>query len=130
MSGSMRSQWVYERLNEKDTAAVIWKTKLQGSARTDLELWFPEAAKDLSRGRVTALPTTVLVEPSLNVLLMGYLKDAQADLARDFRDLHVQNVSSDELGVSVLIRNRMGEPEIYSMVIEEGQWKVDGHRRK
>jgi hypothetical protein len=130
MSTSIRSQWVYDRLKEGDPAALQWKVKLQGTARTDLDLWFPEAAADTSRGRVTTLPGTVLADPNLTTLLMGYLKDAQADLVRDFRELQTQNVSTDQSGVSVLIRNRRGEPEIYSLIVEDGQWRIDGHRKK
>lgn len=126
---SLRSQWIYDRLLENDPAALDWKGKLKGGARSDLDLWFGEAGKNTSSGRVPTLPATVLREPTLTTLLTGYLKDAQADMARDFKSQKVVQVASDDRGVSVLVHNKSGDAEIYQLSQEDGYWKVDGHRR-
>ncbi len=130
MTLSLRSQWVYDRMNEGDHTALMWKTRLQGGARTDLDLWYSQAGLDTTRGRVTTLPGSVLADPSLTPLLLGYLQDAQPEIARDFKQLKVTQVSTDQMGVTVVIRNRANEPEIYGMVDEGGSWKVDGHRKR
>jgi hypothetical protein len=127
---SLRSQWIYDRLSEGDHAALEWKAKLEGGARPDLDLWFSEAGKDTSRGRVPTLPARVLADRSLTSLLVGYLRDAQPDVAQDFKTQKVVQVSADERGVSVLVRSQRNEPEIYQLVSEEGFWKVDGHRKR
>ena len=127
---SLRSQWVFDRLDEGDRAALGWKAKLKEGARTDLDLWFSEAVKSTTSGRVPTLPPTVLADASLTPLLVGYLKDAQPDVARDFRNQKIIQVSSDAVGVSVVARNARNEPEIYVLAFEEGFWKVDGHRKK
>lgn len=102
---------------------------MTGGGRSDLDLWFSEAGKNTSTGRVPTLPATVLREPSLTRLLVGYLHDAQPEVARDFRSLKVMQVSSDDRGVSVLVRNQHNDPEMYQLVSEDGLWKVDGHRK-
>jgi hypothetical protein len=127
---SLRSQWLYDRLAEGDRAALEWKARMDGGARPDLDLWFSEAGKDTSRGRVTTLPARVLADPSLMALLVGYLRDAQRDVAQDFKTQKVIQLSADDRGVSILVRSQRNEPEIYQLVSEEGFWKVDGHRKR
>lgn len=129
-SSSLRSQWIYDRLTEGDHLAMEWRVRLQGNPRTDLDLWMTQAASDRSRGRVSTLPGSVLSDPAFVPVLINYMKEAQGDLVRDFRELRTLNASIDENGVSVLTRNRRGDPEIYAMVLEGGVWKVDGHRIK
>ena len=130
MTLSLRSQWIHDRLSEGDRAVLEWKSQLKGTARTDLDLWFTEAARDQTRGRVTTLPPSVLADPSVTPLLVGYLRYEQPDVARDFKQQTVVQISADDLGVSILVRGRNSEPEIYQLVFEQGFWKVDGHRKK
>jgi hypothetical protein len=127
MTQSYKSQWLYDVLTKGDFSAGQWRAKLTGPARTDLDLWFSEAGKDASAGRVLMLPRSVLAEPSLNPLLASYLVAERAELADQFRRLQIVKVSADEYGVTVLVHNRRGDPELYQLVVESGGWKVDGH---
>ena len=132
MTWSYKSQWIFDRLKEGDFAALSWKTRLQGNARTDLDLWYPEAAKAASesRGRVQTLPRAVIADGSLTALLAGYLQDAALDIRYEFRKVEVVKVTSDEMGISVLVHNSRGEPEMYAMIFEGGIWKLDHHKTR
>ena len=130
MTQSYKSQWVHDRLEDGEPSALEWRVKLKGNARTDLDLWQSEAVKDDPKGRVPTLPRTVLADPSFNALLVGYLKEAALELRYEFSKVKVVKVSADNVGVSVLIHNSRGEPEMYSMVVEGGTWRLDHHRKK
>lgn len=130
MTQSYKSQWTYDRLAEGDPAALEWRTKLKGNARTDIDLWHGEAEKATAKGRVPTLPRTVLADPSLNALLVGYLKDAALEVRYEFTRVKIVKVSADELGVSILVHSSRGEPEMYQLVIEGGMWKLDHHKKK
>jgi hypothetical protein len=130
MTYSYKSQWVYDRLVENDPAALQWRTKLKGNARTDIDLWLSETGASSARGRVHTLPPTVLSDPSVNVLLIGYLREAALELQYEFKRVKVVESTADNQGVSILIHNSRGEPEMYALVIEGGMWKLDHHRSK
>lgn len=128
MTWSYKSQWLYDRLTEGDPLALQWRVKLQGNARTDLDLWIPQAATNTSLGRVRTLPPTVQADATLDPLFIRYLEDAALDLRYEFRKVEIVSVSVDRRGVSVQVRNSRGEPEMYAMVIDGGRWKLDHHR--
>jgi len=130
MTQSYISQWIFDRLEDGEPAALDWRTRLKGNARTDVDLWQGEARKTSSTGRVPTLPRTVLADPSLKALLVAYLKDAALEIRYEFMKVKVVKVSADHLGVSVLVHNSRGDPEMYSLVVEGATWKLDHHRQK
>ena len=132
LTWSYKSQWLFDLLKAGDYAALSWKAKLQGNTRTDLDLWFPEAEKDYqgARGRVPTVPRTVAAEPSLTPLFVAILQEAAVEIRYELKKVQIVRVASDERGVSVLIHNSHGEPEMYAMVIEGGTWKLDHHATK
>ena len=130
MTESYKSQWIFDLLTKGSHNALTWRSRMTGRERTDLDLWFPEAGKDSSAGRVATLPPTVLAEPTLDPLLVSYLVAEKSEIGSQFRRLTVKLVSPDENGVSIQVVNHLGDPEMYEMVIENGMWKVNGHLLK
>lgn len=127
MSDSFKSDWVFQRLAARDTLAEDWRARLQGPARTDLDLWL-EHQKKYRQGRAATLPPTVLDHPTLGQLWAEcFARDAEAVKAL-FSGLAVTRVYLDETGATVVVRNAAHRGEMYSMVPSPDGWKVDGHR--
>lgn len=130
MTVSYKSQWVYDLCSTGAPGTAEWRARMTGIARTDLDLWLSKGGEDTSRGRVQDLPDTVIAEPTLQPLLVSMMEREKAAIASEFRRLQVVKVSADNHGVSILVHNQAGEPEMYEMVLEGGGWKVNGHQLK
>lgn len=129
MTAGFRSEWVFRLLTSGDPEAQEWRIRLAGTtARTDLDLWL-EHQKKYGQGRPEILPATVLSHPTLEPLLLGYLRREQEALKHEFSGLVVTEVYLDETGATVTVQNRLKQPEMYSLVPAAGGWMIDGHRR-
>ncbi len=126
LSAGFKSDWMFRLLSGGDPQATDWRVRLEGPARTDLDLWLEHQKKHYA-GRAATLPATVLAHPSLDRFLVEYFGRAREELKFQFADLVVANVYVDETGATVEVRNRLRGSEWYNMVVEAGLWKVDGH---
>jgi hypothetical protein len=127
MSDSFKSDWVFQRLAARESLAEDWRARMEGAARTDLDLWL-EHQKKYRQGRAATLPSTVLGHPTLDRLWAEcFARDAEA-VKTLFSGLTVARIYLDETGATVLVRNAANKGEMYNMIPAADGWKVDGHR--
>jgi hypothetical protein len=127
MSASFKSDWVFQRLVARDPVALDWRARMEGAARTDLDLWL-EHQKKYRQGRAETLPATVLAHPSLGRMWVECFSRDREAVKVQFSGLAVSRIYLDEGGATVMTRNMINKGEMYSMVVEADSWKVDGHR--
>ena len=128
MSDAYKSGWLFDRIEESDSAARRWRGELTGLARTDLDLWLG-VARQKSSGRDSVLPPSVLDHPSFEGLFKElFMKDLGAVQLQMSR-VQIANVYSDDSGVTVAVKNGLNSTELYGLIYERDGWKVDAHRQ-
>lgn len=128
LSDGNKSGWLYDRLDEGDGSARRWRSELKGTARTDLDLWLG-VAKRRGGGRDEPLPSSVLMDRSLQDLFVEFFVRTQEGIRVQMSRLQIAQVYGDDSGVTVAVRNGVGATELYGMVYERDGWKIDAHRQ-
>jgi hypothetical protein len=128
LSDANKSGWLYDRLEEGDGSSRRWRQELQGTARTDLDLWLGVAKKH-GGGRDEPLPSSVLLDKSLQDLFTEFFMRTQEGIRVQMSRLQIAQVYGDDSGVTVAVRNGVGATELYGMVYERDGWKIDAHRQ-
>lgn len=128
LSDGNKSAWLYDRLEEGDSSARRWRAELTGTARTDLDLWLG-VAKKRGNGRDEPLPSSVLLDKSLQDLFVEFFVRTQEGIRVQMSRLQIAQVYGDDSGVTVAVRNGVGATELYGLIYERDGWKIDAHRQ-
>lgn len=128
LSDGNKSGWLFDRIEEGDASARRWRSELTGTPRTDLDLWLGVARKR-GGGRDEPLPSSVLLDRSLQDLFVEFFMRTQEGIRVQMSRLQIAQVYGDDSGVTVAVRNGVGATELYGMVYERDGWKIDAHRQ-
>jgi hypothetical protein len=127
LSEANKSQWLFDLLKRGDRTANAWRLKLEGRARTDIDLWL-NYFKDKSDGRPERLPTEVLDSEGVLAVWRTTFEEQKDPIKVQMAKLRILEIYTDDAAASVIVRNVVGKTEMYQMVFERGGWKVDHHR--
>lgn len=127
LSEGNRSQWLFDRLRDGDAPAHDWRKAFTGEPRTQVDLWY-FFHRDRNDPRVRTLPLGMLNHPSTLALWARYFNDSLPSVKRQMERLEITQVYADGAMVTVLARNLVGKTEMYQLVYEAGDWRVDHHR--
>jgi hypothetical protein len=127
LSESYKSQWLFTLLRREDRAAHAWRLKLEGRARTDVDLWW-SYFRDKNDGRVEKLSTALLDSPGVLELWRNSFEEDKEAVKLQMSRLQIAEVFADPAGASIVVRNIEGKTEMYQLIVERGGWKVDHHR--
>lgn len=127
LSDANKSQWLFELLRREDPVAHQWRLKLEGRARTDVDLWL-NYFKDKNDGRPEKLSAELLDSPGVLAVWRATFEDQKDAVKTQMSNLRVLDVYTDDAAASVIVRNVVGQTEMYQLVFERGGWKVDHHR--
>jgi hypothetical protein len=122
-----KSQWLFGLLKAEDRAAHAWRLKLQGRTRTDVDLWY-NYFKDKKDGRVDKLPTALLDDPAVLDLWRTTFEEQKEAIRIQMSKIQISEVFAEAAAASIIVRNIEGKAEMYQMVFERADWKIDHHR--
>jgi hypothetical protein len=128
MSLAFRSQWLFDLLKGGEARAHAWRRSLTGEARTGVDLWY-NFHKDKDVPRVPTLDGALLNSPAVVAVWRDIFAESADEMKRQMSKLQISEVYQDGGGVTVLVKNVVGETEMYEMVAEGGGWKINHHRR-
>ncbi len=127
MTPAWRSEWLYGLLRQRDPSATLWRERLSGTARTDLDLWIYTNDNRKSDERVISLPVTVGTHPSLHELFVKILSEDRAGSEARFTGMEVKRVVVEGRGATIAVSSRNRPTEYFAMIWDGTGWQVDGH---
>lgn len=122
-----KSQWLFDLLKGEDRAAHTWRLKLEGQARTDVDLWY-NYFKDRGSDRVSPLSTAILDSPGVFAVWKETFDSQREAIRLEMSRLRVSTIYTDGAAATVTVLNAINKAEMYQMVIERGGWRIDHHK--
>jgi hypothetical protein len=124
LSLANRSDWLLRRLEEDDPAIRDRRAQLTGAARTDLDLWL-EHHKKFRPSRAEPLPRSLREHPWVRQVYEDTLSSQIKAVRSFFGRITATGFAVEGDGATVTARLSQ-ETLFFSMVVEDGAWKVDG----
>ncbi|MBI4565111.1 MAG: hypothetical protein HY716_10510 [Planctomycetes bacterium] len=129
MSLQMCSDWFFHRMSDKaDPRMAGHVVKLDAPTRIDLDVWFKkqkDVQLDFGNRRPDLLPASVLYSPWFVGVWTSFFKDEAEDQRRLAAEMNVSDVYVDGPGATVMVKMAGTTTMMYSMTVENGEWKVD-----
>jgi hypothetical protein len=123
------SDWVLERTRDKsDPEWTKIVAKLDAARKVDFDAWVrankPVAVPFVDE-RSGPLPTSILTSTWLLETWKRYVDLEKARMAAIARELEVSEIYVEGTDASVFVKAGKTPVRMYSMVLEDGQWKFD-----